>query len=298
MAQFLNTDLLNEWIPRLINEAERELVIIVPYIKTPDRIYRNLVAANNRGVETVLVYRENKLSAAEKAKLEAIDNLNLMHHPNVHAKCYYNGKHLIICSMNMYEFSARNNREMGVLLHTELLGETYNKSRDSDSIFNEAVHEIRAIIRGAHNERPSRETKEIGFEVEIIKSQKEKEEDYCREINQYFGHKKFEVVGTGNEWISVCENYFDKISVAISYRVILRLNFDEKKLQDIFKRFVPHYHEFRFDGFKFYWNQYKDDVFLYIDNKHSQWQNVSDEEHWQMVKRGIDDLISFLRQFM
>ena len=42
MAKFLNTTLLNEWIPKLIDETERELVIIVPYIKTSDKMYNHI----------------------------------------------------------------------------------------------------------------------------------------------------------------------------------------------------------------------------------------------------------------
>ena len=57
MAKFLNTDLLNEWITRLIEETERELIIVVPYIHTSSRIYNHLYEANKRGVETTLVYR-------------------------------------------------------------------------------------------------------------------------------------------------------------------------------------------------------------------------------------------------
>ncbi len=87
MAKFLNTALLNEWIPKLIEETKSELMIIVPYIKTSDRMYNYLQEANNRGVHTVLIYRENKLLANEKAKLAALENLDLMYHPNIHCKC-------------------------------------------------------------------------------------------------------------------------------------------------------------------------------------------------------------------
>jgi hypothetical protein len=56
MAIFLNTNQLNEWIPRLINETQRELVIIVPYIKTSFNVLQSLQQANERGVEITLVY--------------------------------------------------------------------------------------------------------------------------------------------------------------------------------------------------------------------------------------------------
>ena len=80
-----------------------------------DRIYQCLVAANKRGVETVIIYRENKMKPRERAMLDVIDNLNLMHHPNIHAKCFYNEDYLLIGSMNLYEYSEKNNREMAIL---------------------------------------------------------------------------------------------------------------------------------------------------------------------------------------
>jgi hypothetical protein len=46
MATFLNTSLLNEWIPKLIEASSKELIIIVHYIKTSDRMYNYLHEAN------------------------------------------------------------------------------------------------------------------------------------------------------------------------------------------------------------------------------------------------------------
>ena len=120
-----------------------------------------LVDANSRGVETILVYRENKMLPAEKAKFESIDNMNLMHHPNVHCKCYYNEKYLLITSMNMYEYSEKNNREMGMLMHREEMDD--HPFCDDAAIFEEAIQEIRDIINGSHLEKKSRETIEEGF---------------------------------------------------------------------------------------------------------------------------------------
>lgn len=51
MAKFLNTTLLNEWIPKLINETQKELVIIVPYIKTSERIKKTvMLMVENKGI--------------------------------------------------------------------------------------------------------------------------------------------------------------------------------------------------------------------------------------------------------
>jgi phosphatidylserine/phosphatidylglycerophosphate/cardiolipin synthase-like enzyme len=115
MALFLNTNRFNEWLPKLISEAESELVIIVPYIQISNNIFKALNTADANGVEIILIYRENKLSVEEKNKLLLLNNISLLHHPNIHCKCYFNGDLLIIGSMNLYEYSEKNNREMGTL---------------------------------------------------------------------------------------------------------------------------------------------------------------------------------------
>jgi len=296
MAKFLNTDLINEWLPRLISETQRELVIIVPYIKTPDRIYQHLLDANRRGVETTLIYRENHLLQQERAKFEALDNLNLMHHPNVHAKCYYNETYLIICSMNLYEYSSKNNREMGILLHRNSIDGPYG-DRDDEKLFLDAVKEIRSIINGAHIERASRETDTEGFEMEIIKTQKEKEEENCRFLNKHFGHKRFEVVQRGDKWSSICHNYFDKIHLVMEHRATLVLDLEEGRKEELFRRIAPKDKEFRFPGYKFYWNWHKSDMHLYPDTKHPLCKDLSGQDELHFMRKGVDELISFIRQY-
>lgn len=302
MAKFLNTDLLNQWIPRLINETEKELVIIVPYIKTSGLMYKHLWEANKRGVETTLIYKENKLSAEEKKKFEALDNLNLMSHPNVHAKCYYNEKYLIIGSMNLYEYSERNNREMGVLLHKqdiEELGDVgFNTFSDSDDLFEEAKKEIQAILRSATMEKPSRETANEGFEMDIIKSQRELCDDQCKILNKKFIHKKFSPKQIRNEWKCVCENYYDHIDVVFDYRACFEFNYVDNRVENIFKQVIPNYHEFRFEGYKFYWNSPQQPIYLYSNSRHKMWHNVQDEQHIELMKNGIDEVITFLKPYL
>ncbi len=300
MAKFLNTDLLNEWIPRLIRETEKELIIIVPYIKTSERIFTHLLEANKRGVETTLVYRENKLTQYEKEKFAALDNLNLLHHPNVHAKCYYNGKYLIIGSMNLYEYSELNNREMGVLLHRfHLEGELTNQF-DSPKIFEDAVQDINLIIRASEMERQSRETVEEGFEMDIIKTPREKLEQRCKEINKLFLHKRFEPteVGSTGHWNCTCKNYSDRIDVTLEHRACLSFQYDEKRVATIFNKVNPMKHQERFEGFRMYWSHHTASITLYKNQKHKMWQNLSSDDELRLMKNGIDQLIGFLRPFI
>lgn len=299
MPKFLNTHGLSEWIARIIDETERELVIISPYLQLSDRIYKKLLDANNRGVETILIYRENNLKEADRMKLYAIDNLNLMHHPNIHAKCIYNENFLLIGSMNLYEYSEINNREMGVLFHKIDLPEFndvgWGSNHDNDYVFEEALEEILEIKNGAEMQRPSRETVALGFELDILKNKQEKREEFVRMINTVFLHKKF-IVAENDGFI--CKSYLDKVDVTWHYRMEFLMKFEEGILNtryNIYKSKMKDL-EFSIQGFKMYWNQ-PDCILLYDDIKHHLWNNLNSEiEKLELRKKGIDEMIRFIKQ--
>jgi len=297
MAKFLNTKGLSEWIPTIINQTERELVIISPYLQLSDNIYSTLLEANNRGVETIIIYRENKISEKDKAKLTALDNLNLMHHPNVHAKCFYNESYLLIASMNLYEFSEKNNREMGVLFRGSVTSNSFS-SEDSE-IFEDALNEISAIITSSEMQRESRETTSDGFEMEILKTKRQRQEDKLKILNKIFGHKKFDFDFTYGEELGnyVCNNYLDKVDVMINSNIEFHLNFDPNKVNQFYDlhRENKKQLEFKFDGFKLYWNN-PEKIALYENRRHRAWKrNINNKEIMVLWKKGIDEVIEFIK---
>lgn len=91
----------------------------------------------------LLIYGKTELSSNEKMKITSLENVEVYFCKNLHAKCYHNEETLIISSMNLCEFSERNNREMGMLIE---------KSRDSD-IFNETLCEIESIKNASVKEK-------------------------------------------------------------------------------------------------------------------------------------------------
>lgn len=295
MSQFLNTEKLNEWIPKLIDRTDRELVIIVPYIKTSDRLYDALVRADERGVETIIVYRELSLTAVEKKKLKAIDNLNLLHHPNVHAKCYMNEYYLIITSMNMYEHSQLHNREMGALY-------SYRSNKFKDKVASpfgdnkfveEAKEEINAIINTANLEKESRETIEEGFEMEILKSKSEKAQEKCNIVNKGFLNKRFVVSGTNFE----CMGYSDKIDVAITNsRIEVTVKRSPKECKRVFEGIDHNEAVYKYEDFKFYWNWSDGPLCLYTDHKSKIWEIKGDVNYYRNLKKGIDALVEDVRK--
>ncbi|MFD2518255.1 phospholipase D family protein [Salinimicrobium flavum] len=302
MALFLNTNKLNYWIPKLISEAESELILIVPYIKVSQKIVEALQQTDEKGVDITLVYRENKLSESEKSKLTSFQNLTLLHHPNIHCKCYYNGDLLILGSMNLYEYSEKNNREMGVLLHQrrmEDLGEAFNGwESDSKKIFDDAILEIKEIINGAQIEKLSDKGKAKNFKIEIIKTDEELEIERCERFNKYFLNKKFKAFEeTENNWLSKCENYFDKVDVLIeNNRIAIRFNLPEGELKGLYQKWMSSYQEYEFPSIKYYWNYHTSSLLIYRDYKSCNWDELGiGKEYHQKLIAGIDNIISKYR---
>jgi len=145
MAEFLTTTKISARLEDIIREAEKELVLVSPYVQFSGNLIDRLKDADEKGVRIILIYRD-ELSPKEREKLDTLKNLSLYCHPNLHAKCYYNEKQLIITSMNLYDFSEKRNREMGVLVQME----------EHDGVYSKAAGEVRSILRSEHIKRESR----------------------------------------------------------------------------------------------------------------------------------------------
>lgn len=90
--------------------------------------------------------KKSNLNRNEEDLLYRLDNLELYYLDNLHAKCYFNEENMIISSMNMYEYSEKNNREMGVLLN----------SRKDKSVYDAAVEETIALIKMSEPKKRAR----------------------------------------------------------------------------------------------------------------------------------------------
>ena len=139
MPQFLTTAGTSHIIEDIIIRSKSELVLITPYLKLSRTLFERLTDANHRGVRIQLVYGKSELKASERRQLDALTNIELLFLENLHAKCYFNESTLIVSSMNLYEFSEKNNREMGIVL---------TRSDDGDC-FTDALAEAQSIINAA-----------------------------------------------------------------------------------------------------------------------------------------------------
>lgn len=132
MAEFLTTNGTSNWIETIIIDAEKQLILISPYLQISKTFYERLKDASNKGVKIIVIYGKDELKPNERNSLASLKNVELYYFENLHAKCYFNENNMVITSMNMYEFSEKNNREMGVLISKVNDGDLFKKA------FNEA----------------------------------------------------------------------------------------------------------------------------------------------------------------
>ncbi len=139
MAEFLTTNGTSYHIEKIITGANKKLILVSPYLQISKTFYERLLDASKRNVAIKIIYGKDELKPNEKNSLAELKNLELLYFENLHAKCYFNEQEMVITSMNMYEFSEKNNREMGVFV-----------TRNNDKgLFDNAVNETLSIIQSS-----------------------------------------------------------------------------------------------------------------------------------------------------
>ena len=137
MAGFLTTRAITSAIEDIINNAEKSLVLVSPFIKVPESLFQNLMAADKQGVRITLIFGKRELDDDVRKQLRQLKNLKVLFLENLHAKCYFNEQSMVITSLNLYDFSEQNNREIGVLV----------KIQDDENVYREALKEIQRIYK-------------------------------------------------------------------------------------------------------------------------------------------------------
>ena len=141
MAEFITTLGISFQIENIIKNARNKLVLVSPYLQLSPLFFDRLKDATQRGVMLKVVFGKNELDPSKYDALSSLANIELFFYQNLHAKCYFNERTMVITSMNMYEFSEKNNREMGIFI---------DRSADA-AIFNKAVEETLSIVSSAQN---------------------------------------------------------------------------------------------------------------------------------------------------
>lgn len=134
MAKFLNTKKAVSAIEDLIKDAGQTLILISPYLKLSKDFRELLTYRNSKDKITTVIFGKQELKPDEMKFLEGLRFVILKYKDELHAKCYLNDEKMIITSLNLYDFSMANNKEMGVLIE---------KSNPNDlELFEEAFKEV------------------------------------------------------------------------------------------------------------------------------------------------------------
>ncbi len=116
MAKFINTRKAVSEIEDLIRNAGERLILVSPYLKLSKDFRQLLEYRNGKDKVTTVVFGKQELKPDEMRFLQGLRFVVLKFNEDLHAKCYANDDKMIITSLNLYEFSMANNKEMGVLI--------------------------------------------------------------------------------------------------------------------------------------------------------------------------------------
>lgn len=116
MARFINTRKAVSEIEDLIKNAGEKLTLVSPYLKLSKDFKELLTYRNSKDKITTVIFGKQELKPDEMKFLQGLRFVVLKFNEDLHAKCYVNDQHMIITSLNLYEFSMANNKEMGVFI--------------------------------------------------------------------------------------------------------------------------------------------------------------------------------------
>jgi len=181
MAKYLRTSGISAGVEELICEARERLYIISPYLKLSDNIKELLNDKEREKVEVRIIFGKQELNPTEMSYLVNLKYIRLYFSKNLHAKCYLNEKKMIISSMNLYEFSQQNNREMGILIDRE--------NENDKPVYDDAWKDIESILNNAADfayieapkevEKPKIEPSKQAVPIAEVKKSNGKQMGFC-----------------------------------------------------------------------------------------------------------------------
>jgi len=151
VAKFLTTTATSFHIEDIIINAEKSITLITPYLKLNNLIVQRLKDADKQNILITIVYGKDELQDTQKRIISELKNIEIFFCQNLHAKCYFNENHMIVSSMNLFEFSERNNREMSILIEKQTDFEIYNDTLKEVQSIKNASQQEKKIINSLNN---------------------------------------------------------------------------------------------------------------------------------------------------
>jgi phosphatidylserine/phosphatidylglycerophosphate/cardiolipin synthase-like enzyme len=145
MAKFLTTKQISSQLEELIQEADNVLYLVSPFLKLSKDFQELINSRNRKEKKTIIIYGKYELTPEQLKFLTGLRHVYLKFHESLHAKAYINDTKLIITSLNFYEYSMINNKEIGVV---------YDRKNSEDlEIYDKALEHIKFIEENS-NDKP------------------------------------------------------------------------------------------------------------------------------------------------
>jgi phosphatidylserine/phosphatidylglycerophosphate/cardiolipin synthase-like enzyme len=129
MSEFLTTTGVSYNLEKLIKSSEEKLFLLSPYLQIAESLKHLIKERDLRKLDIRVVYRkDNKINAEDMSFLQELSSVKIFSCENLHAKCYLNENTAIITSMNLYQYSQQNNKEMGIKVEKKTEPDLYNMS--------------------------------------------------------------------------------------------------------------------------------------------------------------------------
>ncbi len=263
MAKFLTTTGTSSNIEDIIISAQNDLTIVTPYLKLTQLLFERISDADKKGRKITLIYGKNELHEEEKKRLNSFKNIQIYFCKNLHAKCYHNESSMIITSMNLYEFSERNNREMGILIEKNIDTDIFNKALDEiESIKNNSVLEKK--YENYKNENKLVYTTDVDDKLIIDLNYKDERNFYLPELSKILKEKYPEKKIVLDKSIKIEKFPFSGMTLEVDGRIDIlfstRLPYDYlKKVNRNLGKGMP--------NIRFYWNYFQLNVYVEKDFK-------------------------------
>ncbi len=155
MAEFYTTTGISHHLEEIIKNAEDRLWLISPYLKVNNRL-RELLEDKKPSVDVRVIYGKSELQPEEMKWLEGLTQIKTSFRQNLHAKCYLNEDQALLTSMNLYEFSEKNDDEMGVLVSKD--EDLYRKIFEESKRLVDNSEQIRVTVARIETPAVDRET--------------------------------------------------------------------------------------------------------------------------------------------
>lgn len=148
MAQLLHQTNIRQELLSLFKTAENFIFLVSPFIKLNDEMKRSLIRKKDDiKFEIVVLFGKNEhdlsksLSKDDMEFFKQFQNVSIYHNTDLHAKYYANESKTIITSLNLHQYSVRNNYEIGVMIERKFIDLS-----DSNRLDSEAFDYINFII--------------------------------------------------------------------------------------------------------------------------------------------------------